>query len=194
LPSSLLPPLLQRRLLQTIPEGSQRQHHLPVHISEDRGKGRRVTVPNRTGPRTTFGSSTGGRRTMADREPRSSAADTLHRGVRGGTQVPNRQSSFDHPMAEYTAPHIPSRPSRRASTRRRHISSTTTHPTLAPIQHSAEHVLRECPLVPDRRSPILGTTSIRNLFHTTEGAGKLAEFLLTSNSLLRPLPELPDPP
>ena len=39
-----------------------------------------------------------------------------------------------------------------------------------------------------------GLVSRENLFHNVKGAKCLAQFLLTSNSLLRPLPARPDPP
>lgn len=145
------------------------------------------------------------------REPRPSASVTDHRGVRGraqapnrdphlitrsvrgGTQVPNRQSSFDRLMAEYTSSHTHTRLTRRAAARRRHHTDTLTASTPNIIQHSAEHVLRECPLVANHRETILGATSLHDLFHTIKGATKLATFPLASNSLLRPLPERPDP-
>ena len=63
-----------------------------------------------------------------------------------------------------------------------------------PVFHSANHAPFRCPLTASLRSDIIGTTSRFNLFHTVEGAKKLALFLLKSNTLLRPLAPRPDPP
>jgi len=82
---------------------------------------------------------------------------------------------------------------RRRGLRRQGCGEVQTSP-LAPVLHSAPHILFDCPLVSEFRSRILKDSTVRYLFWSVKGAASLALFLLRSNSLLRPLPARPDPP
>lgn len=67
-----------------------------------------------------------------------------------------------------------------------------------PDHTQPEHVLNHYPLMAPFRhiiaDPHTGHIDYYNLFHTIKGAHALANFLLRSNSPLRPLPPRLDPP
>jgi len=100
-------------------------------------------------------------------------------------------------MDEYLRPDRPPTNPPRSSRNRGGRTQARPH-RQTPITHSPEHVLNHCPLMAPFRhiiaDPHTGHIDYHNLFHTIKGAYALANFLLRSNSLLRPLPPRPDPP